>query len=152
MKLIAQNKKALHDYQVLDKIETGIVLKGDEVKSIRAGHVNLTGSYGTIHQGELYLLNCRISPYSHAYSKSEELTTRSRKLLVKKRELNRLIGEISKKGVTLIPIKLYFNEKGFVKLDLGICKHKKMYEQKEQIKERDIARETRRELKKVYKY
>lgn len=147
MKIIAQNKKALFDYTVLDRIETGIVLTGDEVKALRAGHLNLTGSFATIHDGELVLTNAHITPYSHAYTKAEEHARRSRKLLVHKKELQQLVGQISKKGVTLIPLKVYFNEKGKVKVDLGLCKHKKAHDQRREIKERDIQRETQRELK-----
>lgn len=147
MKIITQNKKALFDYTVLEHIEAGIVLTGDEVKALRAGHVNLTGSFATIHDGELFLINAHITPYSHAYTKTDEHARRSRKLLVHRKELNYLVGQISKKGVTLIPLKLYFNEKNKIKVDLGLCKHKKAHDQRREIKERDIARETRRELK-----
>lgn len=151
MKVITQNKKAFHDYSILETIETGIVLRGDEVKSLRAGNVNLTGSFAHVHDGELFLINCSIAPYSHAYSKDDE-SRRSRKLLVHKRELVRIIGDISRKGVTLVPLKIYFNEKSKVKVALGLCKHKKSHERKEEIKERDIKRETRRELKGTYRY
>lgn len=151
MKLIAQNKKAFFDYEVLDRLEAGIVLVGDEVKSARAGQVNLVGSFAHIHGGELFLVNAHISAYSHAYNKNED-TNRSRKLLIHKKELNRLIGDVSRKGVTLVPLKLYLNDKGRVKLELGICKHKKAHVRKEEIRERDINRETRRELKGVIKY
>ena len=147
MKIIGTNKKAFFDYEILEHIETGIVLTGDEVKSLRAGHLNLTGSFAVIHQGELNLINCHISPYSHAYKKDEDVSRRTRKLLVHKRELHRLVGDIARKGVTLVPLKLYFNEKGKVKVDVGIAKHKKAHQRKEVIKERDIARQTRRELK-----
>ena len=119
MKIITQNKKAFFDYEILDTIETGIALTGDEVKSLRAGHISLPGSFGNIHDGELYMINCHIAPYSHSYSKADEqLARRSRKLLVHKKELNRIIGEVSQKGVTLVPLKLYFNNKGKVKVDL----------------------------------
>ncbi len=147
MKIIAQNKKALFDYEVLDRIEAGIVLTGDEVKSVRAGHVNLTGSYATIHQGELYLLNCNISAYAKAFQKKDDQATRSRKLLVHRRELNRLAGEISRKGVTLIPLKIYLTNKGLIKTEIGLCRHKKMADKRESIKERDIKRETARQIK-----
>ena len=148
MKIITQNKKAFFDYEVLDQLEAGIVLTGDEVKSLRAGNANLVGSFATMHNGELTLLNCYIGSYSHAYDKkSEDYTRRTRKLLVHRRELNRLAGDISKKGITLVPLKLYFNEKGKVKVDLGLCKHKKAHQRKEELRERDIKRETRRELK-----
>lgn len=152
MKIITQNKKAFHDYEVLDRLEAGVVLTGDEVKSLRAGHVNLVGSFGTMHQGELVMLNCYIGPYSHAYAKSEDTSRRTRKLLVHRRELDKLAGAIAKKGVTLVPLKLYFNDKNMVKVELGMCKHKKAHVRKEDIKERDIKRETRRELKGTYRY
>jgi SsrA-binding protein len=148
MKIFAQNKKALFDYEILDHIEAGIVLMGDEVKSIKAGHVSLAGSFATIYQGELFLTNCSITPYEDAYRKDKDLATRSRKLLVHKKELNRLVGELSRKGITLIPLKLYVNERNLIKVDLGLGKHKKMADKKALLKERDILRETERELKK----
>lgn len=147
MKIIAQNKKAFHDYEVLEHIEAGIVLTGDEVKSIRAGHVNLLGSFATIHENQLTLINCQIIPYSHAYQKGEEKARRTRVLLVHRRQINRIAGDISRKGVTIVPLKIYLNEKGLVKIDLGICKHKKAHERKEELREKDIQRETRRELR-----
>lgn len=151
MKIITQNKKAFHDYDILEKLEAGVVLNGDEVKSIRAGNVSLTGSYATITPtGELSLLNCNIAPYEKAYIKSEDERTRSRKLLIHKRELTRLIGDISRKGITVIPLKMYLNEKGLIKIELGLAKHKKAAGKKEALREKDIKRETARELKKKY--
>lgn len=147
MKIITKNKKAYHDYQILETIEAGIVLTGDEVKSLRAGHVNLTGSFATVHKGELFLINAHITPYEKAYVKSEEAAKRSRKLLLHKKEINRLIGDISRKGITLVPLKLYFDKKSRVKVELGICKHKKAPSKKKELKERDIRRQTQRELK-----
>lgn len=152
MKIITQNKKAYFDYDILEKIEAGVVLTGDEVKSIRAGHVSLVGSFATIHQGQITLLNCNITPYSHAYTKTDEYARRTRILLLHKKEIRRLIGDISRRGITIVPLKLYFNEKGKVKVELGIAKHKKAHAQKETIKERDISRETRRELRGKYNY
>lgn len=152
MKIISQNKKAFFDYEVLDRIETGIVLTGDEVKSLRKGQLSLVGAFATIHNGELFMINAKISPYQHAFQKKEDDSERSRKLLLHKKELNKLIGDVSKRGITLIPLKLYFNERGKVKVDLGICKHKKAAGKKQALKERDINRETSRELKNVYKY
>jgi SsrA-binding protein len=152
VKIIAQNKKAHFDYEILDRIETGIVLTGDEVKSLRKGQLSLIGAFATVHDGELFMINATIAPYKQAFLKKEGDETRSRKLLLHKKELNRLIGDISKKGITLIPLKLYFNEKGKVKVDLGICKHKKAAGKKQALKERYIKRETLRELKNVYKY
>lgn len=152
MKIITQNKKAFYDYEILEKIEAGIVLTGDEVKSIRAGHVNLIGSFATIHESQLTLINCNITPYSHAYNKTDEKASRTRVLLVHRKQINRLAGDISRKGITIVPLKMYFNEKGFVKIELGICKHKKAHQRKEEMREKDIQRETRRELKGSYKY
>jgi len=152
MKLITKNKKAFYDYEILDIIEAGIVLTGNEVKSLRAGHVNLTGAFATVHDGELFLINCHITPYEKAYRHKEEDAKRSRKLLVHKKELNRLVGEISQKGITVVPLKLYFNKKNLVKVELGLAKHKKAAGKKQALKERDIKRQTARELKDVYKY
>ncbi|MBP6892130.1 SsrA-binding protein SmpB [Candidatus Babeliales bacterium] len=147
MKIIVQNKKALFDYEISYKMEAGIVLTGDEVKSIRANHVSLNGSFATVKDGELFLLNCNISTYSHAYQKDDDQATRTRKLLLHRKEVNRLIGEVSQKGMTVLPLKIYLNEKGLIKVELGVGKHRKAHNKKELLKERDIARETRRELK-----
>lgn len=148
MKIIVQNKKALFDYDIARKIEAGVVLTGDEVKSLRAKRGSLNGSFATVKGNELFLLNCNISMYSHAYSKKDDdSVTRSRKLLLHRKELNKLIGEISQKGVTVVPLKIYFNGKGLVKIELGVGKHRKAEGKKELLKERDIKRETQRELK-----
>lgn len=152
MKIITQNKKAFHDYEILERLETGIVLTGDEVKSLRAGHVVLAGAFAYVHRGELMLINCTITPYSHAYLKANNEAARSRKLLVHKREINQIVGDISRKGITLVPLKLYFNNKGKVKVELGLCKHKKAHAQKQELKEKDIAKQTRRELRGKYNY
>lgn len=146
MKIISKNKKAFHDYEILDKLEAGIVLTGDEVKSLRAGHVNLTGSFANVHQGELFMVNCHITPYDKAYRKDEDAAKRSRKLLVHRKELTKLVGDISRKGITVIPLVLYFRNSK-VKVELGLCKHRKAAGKKQLIKERDIKRETSRELK-----
>jgi len=152
VKIIAQNKKAYHDYDILDTFEAGIVLTGDEVKSLRAGMASLTGSFATIHGGELYLVNCHITPYTKAFRKDKESARRSRKLLLHKRELNRLIGEISRRGVTVVPLKLYFSDKNIIKVQLGISKHKKAAGKKQALKEKDIKRQVQRELRGRYKY
>jgi len=156
MKIVAKNKKAFHDYDIFEKLEAGIVLTGDEVKSLRAGRVSLIGSFATVKAGELFLTNCTINPYQHAYDKSgsskEDKATRSRKLLLHKRQLNKLVGDVSQKGITIIPLKIYFNKKNIAKVELGICKHKKAVGKKQALKERDIKRQTARELKDVYKY
>jgi SsrA-binding protein len=148
MKILAQNKKALFDYEILDRIEAGIVLTGEEVKSARAGHISLVGAFANIHDGELYLLNCNITPYSHAAEKKEGDPTKSRKLLVHRRQIARLVGDISRKGITLVALKVYLNERNLIKVEIGLGKHKKAAGKKEAIRERDIKRETQRELKK----
>lgn len=147
MMVVASNKKVFYDYEILETMEAGLVLTGDEVKSIRKRQVTINDAFATIHSGELTLVNCNITPYSHAYTKSEALARRSRKLLLHKRELNRLIGDISRKGVTIVPLKMYFNDRGFIKVELGIAKHKKKIDKKQDIKERDIRREVAREIK-----
>jgi SsrA-binding protein len=153
MKIVAQNKKAYHDYEIIEKLEAGIVLNGDEVKSLRAGTVSLTGSFAVMHDGELYLINCNITPYKSAYTRQDDTTaTRRRKLLVRRKQLMRLIGDISKKGITIIPLSVYFNERNLAKVELGIGKHKKAASKKQELKERDIQRQTRRELRGRYDY
>lgn len=148
MNIVAQNKKALFDYEILRKIEAGIILTGNEVKSLRAKRGSLVGSFATIKDGELFLLNCNIPVYSHAYQKEEDTAFRSRKLLLHKKELSKLIGEISTKGITVIPTKIYFNKKNLAKVEIGVARHRKAAGKKQVLKERDIARDTHRELKK----
>ena len=152
MTLIAQNKKAFFDYDIHEKFEAGIVLTGDEVKSLREGKASLIGAFATVHGGELYLINCRISPYSRAFMKDDSEATRRRKLLLHKREMMKLIGDMSKKGITLLPLRLYFNERNLVKVEIGVGKHKKAADKKEATRERDIKRETGRALKHIVRY
>lgn len=147
MKIIATNKKAFHDYEIKDRYEAGIVLIGDEVKSIRAGSISLADSFATFHDNELFLINCHIPTYSHSYSKVERNSRKSRKLLLRKREINKLIGDVSKKGVTIVPLKMYFNSKGYIKVEIATAKHKNVASKKRELKERDIKRETEREIK-----
>ncbi|MBT3455854.1 SsrA-binding protein SmpB [bacterium] len=152
MKLITKNKKAFFDYAVLDTVEAGIVLTGNEVKSIKSGNISLAGSFANVHDGELFLVNSHVSMYKHSYSKDEGTEKRSRKLLVHKKELNKLVGEVSRKGTTIVPLKVYINAKGKIKIEIGLCKHKKAIGKKQALKEQDIRRETQRELKEVFKY
>ena len=147
MKILSQNKKAFHDYDILEKIEAGIVLTGDEVKSLRAGNVSLIGAFAAIRNGEMTLVNCRIAPYEKAYQKDEEAAIRSRILLLHKRQILKLVGEIAQKGVTVIPLMFYLNDKSKVKVQVGIAKHKKAPSKKKELKERDIKRETSRAMK-----
>lgn len=152
MKIIAQNKKAFHDYHIDERVEAGIVLSGDEVKSIRAGHVSLKGSFAHMQNGELFLVNCHISPYAKAYDKSnqnEEYATRRRKLLLHKRELNKLVGDIARQGITVVPLKVYLN-KGLIKVELGIARGKKKADKRQALKDKDLKREAAREIKGRY--
>lgn len=146
MKIITTNKKAFHDYEIFDRFEAGIVLKGDEVKSIRNKGISINEAFATIHGTELFLLNCQIVPYSHAYLK-KDTGRESRKLLLHRKELNKLIGSVARKGYTLLPLKVYINPRGLVKVELGLAKHRKAHDKRHMIKERDIARETAREIK-----
>ena len=146
MKIIAKNKRAFFDYEIKYTVEAGLALRGDEVKSIREGNVSLVDSFATIKDGEIMLLNCYISPYSHAYKK-EDISRRSRKLLLHKKEITKLIGEVSRKGMTLVPTKMYFSKKGYVKVEIGVAKHKKKVDKKRELREKDIKREAAREVK-----
>lgn len=153
MKIITQNRKAFHDYEIVDRIEAGIVLSGDEVKSIRAGHINLTGSFAHMVNGELWLKNCHITPYKQAYDlihKDEEYPVRNRKLLLSRRELRRISNDIARQGITVVPLKVYFTSKNFIKVELGIAKGKKGADKRQALKERDIKRQTDREMRIKY--
>jgi SsrA-binding protein len=146
MKIIAINKHAYHNYEILETLDTGIVLRGDEIKSIRTKNISLNDAFATLHQGSIVLTNCYIAPYKHAYTK-EDVSRRPRTLLLHKREINRLVGAISRKGLTIVPLKMYLNDRGYAKLELGVAKHKKAANKKQELKERDIKRETAREAK-----
>jgi len=146
MKTITQNRKAYHDYHIEDTIEAGISLKGTEVKSLREGRVNLRDSYVIIKGGEAFLLNCHISPYSHGNIMNHE-PLRTRKLLMHKKEIQRLGGKVMQKGYSLIPLKMYF--KGpYVKVEVGLARGRKVFEKRESIKAREAKREIERALKK----
>lgn len=147
MNIVAINKKARFDYAILETLEAGIELRGDEVKSLRKKMVSLEDSFAVAKDGQIMLLNCYIAPYSHAYEKQTDTSKRSRRLLLHKREINKLIGQISRKGLTIIPLKIYFNEKGFAKIELGVAKHKNLIDKRKDLKEKDIKRETERQIK-----
>ena len=145
-KVIATNRKALRDYEALESWEAGIELKGSEVKSLRLGKVDLKDSFARIEKGQVILYNLYISPYVQASLFNVE-PDRPRKLLVHKEEIRRLIGKTSQRGFTLIPLKLYFNPRGLVKMELALCKGKKFYDRRQDIKRREIELEIRRALK-----
>lgn len=143
-KLIAKNPTAKHNYTIIDTIETGIVLSGTEIKSIRNGRVNLKDSYAGIRNFELFIYNMHISSYEfgNIYNKDP---LRDRKLLVNKHELNRLVGQVKQKGYSLIPISLYFKG-NFVKVELGIGKGKKLYDKRQDIAKRDAEIRMRKQM------
>jgi len=146
-KVITKNKKAFFNYELLETFEAGISLLGSEVKSIREGRISLKESYAEVKGGEVFLLNCHISPYEAANRFNHE-PRRERKLLLHRREIKRLTGKIKEKGLTLVPIKILINAKGKVKGEISLAKGKRTYQKKEVIKERDRDREMRAELKK----
>src|SRR5438552_7007445 len=142
---IAENRKAYHDYHLLETFEAGVALLGTEVKAIREGRVNLRDSFARIDDGEVYLYNVNISPYSHrGYANHEPL--RARKLLLHRDEIRKLIGKTVEKGMTLVPVRMYF-KKGRVKVAVSLAKGKKEYDKRETVKRRDAERETRAAIK-----
>ena len=144
-KLIAKNPVAYHNYTINDTLEAGIVLTGTEIKSIRSGKVNLKDSYVAIKNSEAFIYGMHISPYEHGNIFNKD-PLRTRKLLLNKREINKLLGLTTQKGMSLIPIKLYFKN-SFVKLELGIGKGKKLYDKREDIAKKDAERKIQRTLK-----
>ena len=147
MKIVASNKKAYFNYEIIESLEAGIALLGSAVKSIREGRVSLKDSYAEIRNGEVFLLHMNISPYEQANIFTHE-PLREKKLLLHRQEIKRLIGKIREKGYTLIPTKVLFSEKGKVKVEVSLAKGKRTYEKKRAIKERELEREVRAELKK----
>lgn len=145
-KIVAENRRARHNYFIEDDLEAGIMLEGSEVKSLRTGKANIAESYATVEQGELWLINGYIPKYEQAKTFGHE-ERRRRKLLVSRRELARLWQGIGREGMTLVPLKLYFNEKGRAKLLLGIAKGKKMADKRETEKKRDWERQKARLLR-----
>ncbi len=150
MRVIATNKKAYHNYEIFDSYETGISLLGSEVKSVREGKISLKEGYAEIKGGEVYLLNCNISPYAPANRFNHE-PQRERKLLLHRRQIKRLIGKTKERGFTLVPTKVLINDKGKVKVEIALAKGKRAYQKKEAIKERDLERELRAEMKKRWR-
>lgn len=142
---IAKNRRARHDYSILDTYEAGIVLTGSEVKSLREGKANLADSYGIVRDGEIYLINLHISLYERASYNNHE-PTRTRKLLLHKREITRLIGAIERQGLTLVPLELYFKN-GVAKVAMALGKGKKLHDKRESAKERDADREIARAVR-----
>jgi SsrA-binding protein len=147
-RLIAKNKKAYYNYEILESFEAGVSLVGSEVKSIREGRISLKESYAEIKAGEIFLVSCHISPYEAANIFNHD-PTRERKLLLHRREIKRLTGKVIEKGFTLIPTKVLINDRGKIKVEISLAKGKRTYQKKEAIKERDREREMRAELKRA---
>ncbi len=145
VKLVAENRKARHDYELLDRVEAGMVLLGTEVKAARAGKVNLKDSYVSVRSGELFLLQAHISPYSHGTHENHE-ALRPRKLLLKKHEIRRFVTKINERGLTGIPTRIYFKN-GKLKVEIALARGKRQHDRRASAKARDIDRDVRQELK-----
>lgn len=144
-KLICNNKKAYHDYFIEEKLEAGLVLQGTEVKSLRAGKANLNDSFMLVRDGEAFLHNLHISPYDFGNRQNHQ-TDRNRKLLLHRKQIDRLYGSIREKGYSIIPLRLYFKD-GLVKVEIGLAKGKKLYDKREDLKKKDSQRELSQAIK-----
>lgn len=144
-KVVAENRKARHSYELLERLEAGLVLVGTEVKSAREGGVNLKDSYASVRDGELFLMQAHINPYSHGTIDNHE-ALRPRKLLLSKRELSRWIGKIKERGLTVVPLRIYF-KRGKLKVEVALAKGKRAHDQRAAVKERDLQRDVRAALK-----
>ncbi|HRZ14196.1 MAG TPA: SsrA-binding protein SmpB [Candidatus Omnitrophota bacterium] len=144
--IIATNKRAFRDYAVLETVECGIELKGSEVKSVRAGKISFNDSFARIEKGQVFLYNTHINSYEQASYMNVE-PTRQRRLLMHRGQIRKFDAEICQKGLTLIPLKVYFNSRGFVKLELALCKGKKSYDHREDIKRREVDKKIRQTMK-----
>lgn len=146
MKIVARNKQAFRDYEILEKFEAGVVLQGTEVKSIRQGKVQMAESYVRVEDGEAFLLKSHIAEYSHG-SWTNHRPDRRRKLLLHRREIDRMRSKTEEKGLTLVPLSLYLNDKGRIKLEIGLGRGKKHHDKREDIKRRDANMDIRRALR-----
>ena len=144
-KLLATNRKAYHEYFILDKLEAGVALLGTEVKSIREAKINLKESYAAVKEGEAFLFDCHISPYSHGNRENPD-PTRTRKLLLHRQEIRKLIGKTQEKGLTLVPLRVYL-KRGKIKIELGVARGKKLYDKRETERKKDSDREARAAVK-----
>ena len=142
MRVITRNRKAFREYEIIQRMEAGIVLHGNEVKSVRAGKVSIQEAYAGIEDGEVFIYNMTISPYEKESYHTDP--KRKRKLLLHKKEIKRLIGKVKERGFTLVPLSVYINDRGYVKIELALAKGKKIYEKREIIKRREMEREMER--------
>ncbi|MBI5221407.1 MAG: SsrA-binding protein SmpB [Candidatus Magasanikbacteria bacterium] len=143
---LANNRKALFDYEILEKFQAGLVLTGQETKSIKAGHMSLKGAYVTFHKGDAYLTNANITKYKQAGNLPDYEPTASRRLLLRKREIRYLQGKLAEKGLTIVPLSVYTKNR-FIKVEIAVGRGKKQYDKRETIKKRDTEREIKRSLK-----
>ena len=148
MKAVIQNKKARHDFAILETIEAGIALRGTEVKSLREGRANLRDSYALLEGDEVLLRGLQIMPYSHTSDRTID-PLRDRKLLLNREEIRKLAIKINEKGMTLVALKVYFNDRGIAKVELGVAKGKKLYDKREAIAERETRRDVDRAMKRA---
>jgi SsrA-binding protein len=144
-RLITENRKARHDYHILETWEAGVALLGTEVKAIREGRVNLRDSYAKVDNGEVWMMNVHISPYSHRGS-SDHQEMRQRKLLLNAHEIRKMVGKVQERGLTLVPLDLYF-KKGRIKVTLALAKGKQAHDKRETLRKREVDRETRAAVK-----
>lgn len=151
MKLIANNKKARHEYFIDEVIEAGMVLTGTEVKAIRMGKANIKESYAVVQNGEMMIQGMHISPYEMGNRYNED-PLRTRKLLLHKREITKLIGLTQQKGYTVVPLRLYINDNGLVKLEIGVARGKKLHDKRSDIAKKDANRDIQRALREKQKY
>ena len=147
MQVIANNKKAFFQYFIIEKIEAGIQLYGDEVKSLRTGKVSIQEAYAETNKGELFLINADIAVYEKTFYKTKSEAKRIRKLLVSKKDIKRLQGKVEREGMTIIPLKIYFNKRGLAKIEIAIAKGKKLYDKREDKKKKDWNVQQKRLLK-----
>lgn len=145
-KIVAENRKARHSYDILEVFEAGVMLSGSEVKSLRLGKANIANSYATDQNGEIYIINASIQAYAEANRFNHE-ERRPRKLLLHKRQMAKLIGAVRREGMTLVPLKLYFNDRGRAKVELALAKGRKLHDKREAEKERDWGRQKARLLR-----
>jgi SsrA-binding protein len=138
-RVVATNRRARHEYEILETLEAGLVLRGTEVKSLRDGQVNFKDSYATVRNGEAWLRGCHISPYSHGTDANHE-PERDRKLLLHKREITRIVGKTAEKGLTVVPLKIYFKG-GRIKIEIGLARGKKLHDKRATLRERETKRE-----------
>ena len=141
------NKRARHEYHILETYEAGMILTGPEVKSLRAGQANLKEAHCVIRNEKLLLIGCHISPYKPAARNNPVDPARTKELLLRKKEIEKLLGKLKEKGLTLVPLKVYFNKRGYAKIEIGLARGKKLYDKRQDSKDRDVKRDLQRKYK-----